>query len=80
MLEELRVVLLPEANNRRRFQNLFHTHHYLGGLKPVGEQLYYVAVDGDSQWLALMIAPRMASSVGAGTKGDSCEFKRGQVV
>ena len=26
-----------------RFQSLLRRHHYLGGIKPVGERLYYVA-------------------------------------
>jgi Domain of unknown function (DUF4338) len=55
VLDELRVVLIPETKDRQRFQRLLKTNHYLGGLKPVGEQLYYVAVDADGQWLALLL-------------------------
>jgi hypothetical protein len=55
LLEEVQVVLIPEAKDRRRFQRLLEKHHYLGGLKPVGEQLYYVAVDGQGEWLALLL-------------------------
>src|ERR1700678_2056465 len=55
LLEEVRVVLVPESKNRRRFQHLLQKHHYLGRLKPVGEQLYYVAVDARGEWLALLL-------------------------
>ena len=42
VLEELQVELVhPEA--LPRFQSLLRRHHYLGGIKPVGERLYYVA-------------------------------------
>lgn len=55
LLDEVRVVLLPQAKARQRFQRLLKTHHYLGGLKPVGEQLYYAAVDAQGQWVALLL-------------------------
>ncbi len=50
-LDEVRVLLLPERKDRQRFQRLLNAHHYLGGLKAVGEQLYYVAVDAKGRWL-----------------------------
>jgi hypothetical protein len=40
LLEEVRVRLVTERTERRRFQRLLEKHHYLGGLKAVGEQLY----------------------------------------
>lgn len=55
LLEEVQVVLIPGSKDRRRFQSLLQKHHYLGRLKPVGEQLYYVAVDGRGEWLALLL-------------------------
>jgi len=55
LLDEVRVVLIPKAKQRRRFQRLLERHHYLGGLKPVGEQLYYAAVDAKGRWLALLL-------------------------
>ena len=55
VLDEARVILLPERKDRQRFQRLLKAHHYLGGLKAVGEQLYYVAVDAKGQWLALLL-------------------------
>jgi len=48
-------VSVTERDPRRRFQRLLQKHHYLGGLKPVGEQMYYVAVDGRGRWLALVL-------------------------
>jgi hypothetical protein len=55
VLEEVRVVLVTDLEERRRFQRLLCKHHYLGGLKAVGEQLYYAAVDAQGQWLALLL-------------------------
>ena len=55
LLEEVRVVLIPQAKDRQRFQRLLKEQHYLGSLKPVGEQLYYVAADSQGQWLALLL-------------------------
>jgi hypothetical protein len=55
LLEQVQVVLVPDPQPRRRFQRLLQQHHYLGGLKPVGEQLYYAAVDAHGRWLALLI-------------------------
>jgi hypothetical protein len=55
LLEEVRVILVPQQKDRQRFQRLLERHHYLGRLKPVGEQLYYVAVDAPGRWLALLL-------------------------
>lgn len=38
-----------------RVQSLLRRHHYLGCLRAVGEQLVYVAVDKQGQWLAVLI-------------------------
>lgn len=43
------------TDERRRFQKVLREHHYLGGLRAVGEQLYYAAVDVQGQWLALLL-------------------------
>jgi hypothetical protein len=53
-LKRVRVVLLTESEDRRHGQRLLRKHHYLGGLKAVGEQMYYAAVDGHGHWLALL--------------------------
>lgn len=55
LLEQVRVVPIVEAEDRRRFQKLLRKHHYLGGLKAVGEQMYYAAVDAQGHWLALLL-------------------------
>jgi hypothetical protein len=55
LLDEVRVVLLPHARDRQRFQRLLKAHHYLGRLQPVGEQLYYAAVDAAGHWVALLL-------------------------
>jgi hypothetical protein len=47
--------LVTERTERRRFQRLLEKHHYLGGLKAVGEQLYYAAVDGRGRWVGLLL-------------------------
>jgi hypothetical protein len=53
VLDELQVqVVGPE--DYPRFQSLLRRHHYLQGIKPVGERLYYVAV-WRGQWLALLV-------------------------
>jgi hypothetical protein len=54
-LEQVQVVLVTDPQQRRRLQRLLQAHHYLGGLKPVGEQMHYVAVDVQGRWLALLI-------------------------
>ena len=53
VLEELQV-LLVSPEDHPRFQSLLRRHHYLQGIKPVGERLYYVAV-WRGQWLALLV-------------------------
>lgn len=55
LVQAVRVVPLTEPGPRRRFQSLLRQHHYLGGLKAVGEQMYYVAVDAQGRWLALLL-------------------------
>ena len=53
VLEQLQVELIgPE--DHPRFQSLLRRHHYLQGVKPVGERLYYVAT-WQGQWLALLV-------------------------
>jgi hypothetical protein len=55
LLEDARIGLVTEPKDRRRFQGLLAKHHYLGRLKAVGEQMYYVAVDRRGDWLALLL-------------------------
>lgn len=55
LLGQIQVVPVTGTEERRRFQKLLRKHHYLGGLKAVGEQLYYAAVDARGNWLALLL-------------------------
>jgi hypothetical protein len=55
VLEQVRIVVVSGAEERRRFQKLLRKHHYLGGLRAVGEQMYYAAVDGPGHWRALLL-------------------------
>jgi len=43
------------ANERERCMRLLARHHYLGALKPVGEQMIYVAVSPQGGWRAILI-------------------------
>lgn len=54
-LAEVRVVPVTDREQRRRFQRLLQKHHYLGGLKAVGQQMWYAAENGRGDWLALLM-------------------------
>jgi hypothetical protein len=54
-LKQVRVVVLTDPEERRQCQRLLRKHHYLGGLKAVGEQVCYAAVDSQGHWLALLL-------------------------
>jgi hypothetical protein len=43
------------AGDFDRIQSLLEQHHYLGGIHPAGERLYYIARDGSNEWLALLL-------------------------
>ena len=54
VLDELEIRAVgPE--DHPRFQSLLRRHHYLQGIKPVGERLYYAAVDAQGRWVALLL-------------------------
>jgi hypothetical protein len=55
ILDHVRVVPLTDPQERRRLQQLLRQHHYLVGLKAVGQQMHYAAVDAQGQWLAVLI-------------------------
>lgn len=55
VLEQVQIVQVTGTEDRRRFQQLLRKHHYLGGLRAVGEQIYYAAVDAQGHWLALLL-------------------------
>jgi predicted transposase YbfD/YdcC len=52
--EDLQAQLLQPSELERCHQ-LLDQHHYLGRPKPVGERLYYVVTNAQSEWLALLI-------------------------
>ena len=54
VLDRLQVRLLAR-HELARCHELLQQHHYLGSVKPVGERLYYVAIDSQGQWLAVLI-------------------------
>src|SRR5258708_6748372 len=54
VLESLQV-RIAEPCELDRCHQLLDEHHYLRSPKPVGERLYYVGTDGQSQWLAVKI-------------------------
>ena len=55
LLKQVQIVQVTGTEERRRLQKLLRKHHYLGGLRAVGEQLYYAAVDAKGNWLALLL-------------------------
>lgn len=54
LLEQVRVRLLA-SGEYPRCQQLLTAHHYLGGIRAVGEQIYYVAEDAGGAWQALLV-------------------------
>ena len=43
------------SDERARFMKLLERHHYLGELRPVGEQILYVAIGKNGGWRALLV-------------------------
>lgn len=54
LLHEVQVELATSAEIPR-LQSLLRRHHYLGGIRPVGERLYYIARDASANWLAVLV-------------------------
>jgi hypothetical protein len=48
-------VRLAETEDLARVQSLLRRHHYLGMVRPVGERLFYVAVDGQGRWVGVLV-------------------------
>ena len=51
LLDQVQMRLVERAE-LERFKQLLDEHHYLGGLKAVGQRLHYVATDAQGEWLA----------------------------
>src|SRR5438309_6014697 len=54
LLDEVEV-RLAQPQELPRVQSLLRRHHYLGPLCPVGERLFYVAVDKQGRWVGVLI-------------------------
>lgn len=54
-LDDIKILQLAELGDQRRLQWLLRKHHYLGSLKPVGERMFYAAVDAQGHWLAVLV-------------------------
>ena len=54
LLERVKVRIL-ESKEQIQCQKLLEEHHYLGGIRAVGERMGYVAEDTDGKWLALSV-------------------------
>ena len=46
---------LATPDQQPQINQLLDQHHYLGGLHPVGERLYYIAIDGKNNWVAVLV-------------------------
>ena len=46
---------LATPDQQPQINQLLDQHHYLGGLHPVGERLYYIALDGKNNWVAVLV-------------------------
>ena len=54
VLNEVQVQVAKPAEIPR-IQSLLRRHHYLGGIRPVGERLYYIAHDAAGDWLTVLV-------------------------
>lgn len=48
-------VRLGDSPELPRVQSLLRRYHYLGVLRPVGERLFYIAVDKQGRWVGVLI-------------------------
>jgi hypothetical protein len=55
LLRTLEVQVLDTPELRARAQALLATHHYLGGVQAVGEQVHYAVSDAHGEWVAVLI-------------------------
>src|ERR1039458_7166540 len=53
LLDEVQV-RLAEPQELPRIQSLLRRHHYLGPIRPVGERVFYVAVDKQGRWVGVL--------------------------
>ena len=55
LLRTVQVARLDTSAERARAQALLRSHHYLGGVRAVGEQVHYAVTDAHAAWLAVLI-------------------------
>lgn len=54
LLREVRIEVATSAQIVR-LNRLLDKHHYLGSVRPVGERLYYIALDGAQDWVGVLV-------------------------
>lgn len=54
-LAQVQIQLLSHAKPKARARRLLARHHYLGDVRAVGEQLFYVIADGRGHWLGVLV-------------------------
>lgn len=54
-LAEIQIQLLSSSKSKARARRLLAKHHYLGDVRPVGEQLFYAITDARGQWLGVLV-------------------------
>jgi len=54
LLDEVQV-RPAEAQQLPRIQSLLRRHHYLGSIRPVGERIFYIAVDKEGRWVGVLV-------------------------
>ena len=55
LLDRVQVRLVYEEGEKRQCNRLLEEHHYLGGIKAVGEQRWYIAEEPGGEWLAILV-------------------------
>lgn len=55
LLRTLQTQVLDTPERRERAQQLLLAHHYLGGVRAVGEQVHYAVSDAQGEWVAVLI-------------------------
>jgi hypothetical protein len=55
LLHDIRVEPLTTGEEVQRAGELLDAHHYLGAPNPVGERLWYAALDADGYWLGVLL-------------------------
>ena len=54
-LAQVQIQLLATAKTKGRARRLLATHHYLGDVRAVGEQLFYAVITVEGDWLGVLV-------------------------